>query len=144
MDYIKVERYSQIPLLLDKLSKIRLTGNKDFKKLYEFIIKSNLNNLFKIIITDRYLNKGDMQIIKEIGNLGNLFVIILSSFGNFINDDIIKLYIDYESINIENLIREFKKLQIELSFVKLDELQMSLIYLYKVSKYYTPKRKILA
>jgi len=144
MDYIKVERYSQIPLLLDKLSKIRLTGNKDFKKLYEFIIKSNLNNLFKIIITDRYLNKGDMQIIKEIGNLGNLFVIILSSFGNFINDDIIKLYIDYESINIENLIREFKKLQIEPLFIKLDELQMSLIYLYKVSKYYAPKRKILA
>jgi hypothetical protein len=26
----------------------------------------------------------------------------------------------------------------------LDELQMSLIYLYKVSKYYAPKRKILA
>jgi hypothetical protein len=85
-----------------------------------------------------------MQIIKEIGNLGNLFVIILSSFGNFINDDIIKLCIDYESINVENLIREFKKLQIEPLFVKLDELQMSLIYLYKVSKYYTPKRKILA
>jgi|GEM_PF-534510 len=144
MDYIKVERYSQIPLLLDKLSKIRLTGTKDFKKLYEFIIKNDLKNYFKIIITDRYLNKEDIQIIKEINDLGNLFVIILSSFGNLINDDIIKLYIDYESINIESLIKEFKKNQIKPLFVKLNELQMSLIHLYKVSKYYAPKRKILA
>jgi uncharacterized protein (DUF58 family) len=144
MDYTKVERYSQIPLLLDKLSKIKLTGTKDFKKLYEFIIKNDLKNYFKIIITDRYLNKEDIQIIKEINDLGNLFVIILSSFGNLINDDIIKLYIDYESINIESLIKEFKKNQIKPLFVKLNELQMSLIHLYKVSKYYAPKRKILA
>jgi len=143
MDYTKVERYSHIPLLLDKLSKIKLTGTKDFKKLYEFIIKNDLKNYFKIIITDRYLNKEDIQIIKEINNLGNLFVIVSSSFGNLINDDIIKLYIDYESINIESLIKEFKKNQIKPLFVKLNELQMSLIHLYKVSKYYAPKRKIL-
>ncbi len=143
LDYIKIERYSQVPILLNKLSKIKLSGHKNFKKIYEFIMQNNLQEYYKIIITDRYLNHEDIKSIKEINNLGNLAVIILSSFCNLIYDDIIKLYINYEKINIENLLREFNKYQIKCLISELDDLQEMLIYLYKISKYYIKKRRVL-